>query len=480
MALAVRIGRRLSLSWQGGLAASLVMAVSTQPALAHAAERGFVLLLPTGHYRLGGALAVLASFLLLAFVPPRALAEQARRALVVGRCRADGRVTASLLAFLWLVFLILTGWFGSPDPLSNPLPLFFWSIFWIGLTIAQGLIGNLWAWLNPWTSPHSLFVRATGWRTPFAWALNRLGYWPALAGFFAFAWFELVYPAPDDPRRLALVVGTYWLFTFFAMLVFGPKWLARGECISVFLSFVSRMAPLACDTGRATGTTLSLRWPGARLVEKGLPFSGALFVLFALAAVSFDGLMHTFTWFGLNGLNPLEFPGRSAVIGVNSIGLLVFFTLLAVVFFLAVDVGERLAGGTVSTAEAAGRLVLTLVPIALAYHFAHYLGALLVSGQYALAAISDPFATGLDLFGTADMPIVAAVTSGADAAWIVWNLQAAAIVAGHILAVAVAHVAAYERERDARHAVVSQLPLALLMVAYTVFGLWLLSTPSVA
>ena len=47
----------------------------------------------------------------------------------------------------------------------------------------------------------------------------------------------------------------------------------------------------------------------------------------------------------------------------------------------------------------------SIVPIALAYHFSHYLTALLVNGQYALVALSDPFALGWNLFGTAHMPV---------------------------------------------------------------------------
>ena len=70
------------------------------------------------------------------------------------------------------------------------------------------------------------------------------------------------------------------------------------------------------------------------------------------------------------------------------------------------------------------------MPIALAYHFSHYLTALLVNGQYALVALSDPFALGWDLFGTAHMPVAAAIAAGSDAAWVVWNAQAAAIVPG--------------------------------------------------
>ena len=70
---------------------------------------------------------------------------------------------------------------------------------------------------------------------------ERLGYWPALVLFAAFAWFELIDLAPDDPQRLARAVAAYWLFTFAAMLVFGhDKWSRRGEFLSVFFRMISR------------------------------------------------------------------------------------------------------------------------------------------------------------------------------------------------------------------------------------------------
>ncbi|RWF68827.1 MAG: hypothetical protein EOS26_26680, partial [Mesorhizobium sp.] len=49
-------------------AASLILLAPT-PAFAHASDRGHVLLLPTGYYVAGGALAVAASFLVLALLP---------------------------------------------------------------------------------------------------------------------------------------------------------------------------------------------------------------------------------------------------------------------------------------------------------------------------------------------------------------------------------------------------------------------------
>ena len=200
----------------------------------------------------------------------------------------------------------------------------------------------------------------------------------------------------------------------------------------------------------------------------------------ALASVSFDGFSKTFFWLGANGINPLDFPGRSALTGINTVGLLATFAVLSAAFFAAIALGEVLVGKRGSFLPAAGLMVWSIVPIALAYHFSHYLTALLVNGQYAMIAISDPFARGWDLFGTARMHAGAGVVMGHEAAWVIWNFQAAAIVGGHVLAVLVAHALAFRLHPSPRAATLSQLPLTVLMVAYTVFGLWLLSTPTAA
>jgi hypothetical protein len=166
--------------------------------------------------------------------------------------------------------------------------------------------------------------------------------------------------------------------------------------------------------------------------------------------------------------------------GINSVGLTIACALLAAVFFGGVFLGERLAGNRQSFVTAAGTFVWSIVPIALAYHFSHYLTELLVNGQYALVALSDPFSLGWNLFGTAHMPVSAAIAAGSDATWMVWNAQAAAIVAGHVIAVLAAHLLAFRLHGTPHAAALSQLPLTLLMIAYTVFGLWLLSTPTAA
>jgi hypothetical protein len=457
-------------------AMAMILAPGTE-ALAHTSERGHVMLLPTGYYLAGGALAVAMGFLVLAVVPPAPLDRLFRwRLRLMKTVRFRGRTATSAASFAFLVILIAAGLAGSRDPLSNPLPLTVWTLFWVGLTLLHGLFGNLWAWINPWYAPYRLALSA-GWR-PSARLPEQAGYWLAFLGFFAFAWFELVYPAPDDPWRLALVVSLYWLAHFAAMLLFGyEEWMRRGEPFSVFFGMIARLAVV--DAEAKPSPRVSLCLPGAQLAAApALPPSGVLFLLLALSSVSFDGLMRTFFWLGANGVNPLEFPGRSAVIGINTTGLIGMFALLTLGFYFAVLAGERLWRNEQPFPFSTGALVWSIMPISLAYHFSHYLVALLVNVQYALVTLSDPFARGWNLFGTADWHIHAGVTAGHESAWAIWNAQAAAIIGGHVLAIIAAHAIAYRLQGSRRRAVLSQIPLAGLMVSYTVFGLWLLSTPT--
>jgi hypothetical protein len=458
----------------------LIAALIPTPAFAHASERGHVLLLPTGYYVIGGAAAVAASFLVLAVLPSNLLGRAAALRLPLGRIGDASRLWASLLAFAILAVLVTAGFLGSRDPLSNPLPLTVWTLLWVGLTLIQGAFGNLWAWITPWYGPWRLVSAAfpnLGRRTMPAW----LGCWPALFLFAGFAWFELVYPAPDDPARLALAVALYWLATFVCTMIFGYEdWSRRGEFLSVFFRMVSRFGVVEASPEIGAGKRrLSLCFPGSKLWRaKPLPPSGMLFLLLTLSSVSFDGFSKTFTWLGFNGVNPLEFPGRSALIGINGAGLALMFAALAAIYLLAVFLGERLAGSGHSFQKAAGLLVWSIVPIALAYHFSHYLTALLVNGQYALVAASDPFGRGWNLFGTAHLHVGAGLTMGSAAAWTIWNFQAAAIIGGHVLAVLIAHALAFRLHPSPARAALSQLPLTFLMIFYTVFGLWLLSTPT--
>jgi hypothetical protein len=135
--------------------------------------------------------------------------------------------------------------------------------------------------------------------------------------------------SPDDPAVLASVALTYWLVIFVLAVAEGEEWLDRGEFLTVLMTYLSRISPLWLDLhGRRA--RLMLGWPGAQVLQMPpLTPSAIAFVTLALAALTFDGLVETFWWMGLIGENPLEPTGRSAVMGVNSLGLLAAWALTA-------------------------------------------------------------------------------------------------------------------------------------------------------
>ena len=481
------------------------VATGAEPALAHGTERGFVLLLPTGYYLFGGAAAVAASFLLLALVPPRRIERLAWARVPLGTLPAISPAPTSLAAFGLLALLVLAGLFGSRDPLANPLPLAVWTVWWIGIALLHALLGNVWAYLNPWIGPYRALDTLAGGRLGRAPPLvypRRLGYWPAILFFAGFAWLELVHPAPDDPAILAVAVAFYWLAAFAGMLLFGYEaWTTRAEPFSIFFRLIGGVSPFiverdpevsrkllspelgnarALRKGDAAPFSLSLAVPGAALLTREpLPASGMLFVILTLSSVSFDGLSRTFWWLALGNINPLEFPGRSAVMARNSAGLVAAFAMLGACYAAAVSLGWVLAGRAGRLRPALGAFVYSIVPISIGFHFSHYLTALLVDGQYAMIAASDPFGTGLDLLGVDDRRVTTSFLNTYEGVRTVWNLQTAVIVMGHVAAVALAHALAVRDFGEGRRAALSQLPLAAFMVLYTLFGLWLLSTPVV-
>ena len=448
---------------------------------AHGGDRAFVPLLPTGYYLLGGTLAVAATFLLLALIPKGVSDRLAAARLPLLTRRLPSPIPASLLSFLFLACLLATGLYGSRDPLANPLPLTIWTLWWVGFTLATAVLGNLWAYLNPWTGPYRLAMRLAGQAKPLLRYPPSLGYWPAIVLFLGFAWFELIDIAPDNPERLVVAVGAYWLFTFIALMLFGEEvWLGRGEPFSVFFRFIGLLSPLVWTPAEVDDDRqrLSLAMPGAALLDRdALPPSGVLFILLTLASVSFDGLSKTFWWLGLNGINPLEFPGRSGVLGINTAGLVLAWEALAVVYTGAVLMGWLLAGRPGKPGALLGTLVLSIMPISLGFHFSHYLTALLVNGQYAYAAASDPFGTGADVLSLGHFHVTTSFLNTYEGTRAIWNAQTAGIVIGHVLAVLLAHELARRSAPDSRTLLLTQLPLAAVMVGYTLLGLWLLSTP---
>ena len=134
----------------------------------------------------------------------------------------------------------------------------------------------------------------------------------------------------------------------------------------------------------------------------------------------------------------------------------------------------RRAGVALRGGAGAG-FVYSLIPIALAYHLAHFLSFLLVQGQAIIPLASDPFGSGWDLLGTAGYTIDIGVVGARFA----WFTAVIGIVAGHIIAVYLAHAVALRTLGDRGAALRSQYPMLALMVGYTMLSLWILAQPIV-
>ena len=150
--------------------------------------------------------------------------------------------------------------------------------------------------------------------------------------------------------------------------------------------------------------------------------------------------------------------------------------LFVAVYLLFCRLSIGCGGARASLMRVAGLYVLTLVPIAIAYHLAHYLSFLTMAWQYLIPLASDPFGFGWDLFGTKSHFI----RIGLIDARAVWYIAIGAIVSGHIAAVYLAHCVALRSNPDLRAALRSQWPMVALMVCYTMTSLWIIAQPIVA
>ena len=141
------------------------------------------------------------------------------------------------------------------------------------------------------------------------------------------------------------------------------------------------------------------------------------------------------------------------------------------IYLLGIGVMAAMVGGKIW--PLAKRFAHSLLPIVLVYHITHYYTMIQSHGVKIIALASDPFGYGWNLFGTADWyryNIVPNVET-------VWHVQVVLIVVGHVISLCIAHFEALRAFDNRRTAAVSQLPMMGLMVAFTVFGLWILSQP---
>jgi len=474
------------------------------PAQAHAFGPRYDLPLPLDLYLAGAGAAVALSFVIMALVFRARPAHgdqlqldllQFRPMRVLLHPVAIGGLQAISLALFGLV--LAAGFLGNQDAVKNIAPTLVWIVWWVGLAYVAALAGNLWPLVNPWSIVFAGFerlARLLGARSRAGLGLDYpawLGAWPAVVLFGLFAWLELISEAGTVPRNLATAIATYSGLTWCAMAVFGRDvWLGRGEAFSLAFGVFGRFAPIAAperDSPNGRPAHWHLRpYASGLVVDRPCRLSMTVFVLVMLSTVTFDGFKETPLWGDLLQSIALEPAFHPLIRTLHDLGadfqvvletvMLALFPLLFLLVYLGFSWLTRWASGSRRVlVEIAGLFVFSLVPIAIAYHLAHYLSYLLIAGQLIIPLASDPFGLGWNLLGTAGYSIDISIIG----AKLVWHAAVIAIVVGHVFAVGVAHLVALTVFETAGAALRSQYPFLVLMVAYTMVSLWILSQPIV-
>ena len=465
------------------------------PAHAHPFAPSYNLPVPFWMYAGGSLAALLLSFFAVAWFAkarnpePRVVdLTQTRFARVL--CGRTTIAILSVLSLLGLLLCIATGLLGTRSARFNFNMTFFWIVFVLGFTYLSALIGNLYAQINPW----KLLVTALA-NTGVAKFEGRfvypawLGCWPALmlyAGFIAMELFGRV-----DPLSLGVMLLGYTALNTVGAWLFGMRdWFERCEFFGLFFSLVSRMAPLqvVAPSPQAPRGGLKLQAPFAGLLlGRAVSMAEVLFVLFMLSSTAFDGLQATQVWARLFwedfasmlapwiGDNIVQtYPLlRPVFLGYQLASLLLSPLVYLLAYVAALALMKRIARSELPVRELACRFAFSLLPIALVYHATHYWTLILTQGLMVLRLASDPFGIGWNLFGTA-LWLHRPVMPGMD--W-VWHTQVGLILIGHVASVVVAHREALRLFGTPRTAALSQLPMLVLMLAFTVFGLWILAQP---
>ncbi len=432
--------------------------------LAHGiGERGD-LPLPLYLFIWGIALAILLSFVALGtlWTEPR-MAAAAHGRLFVRRAplivvHLLGRALA--LALYLLCLYTAFGGFDAPD--RNILPVTLYVVVWVGAQLVGGLIGDVWAAINPIDTlarAAESASRLVG-RTPSTGPTN-WGHWPAAFGLLIFLFYELSHPTGVLPSSLGPLLAIHAGVTLVAGFLWGADWVVDHEPFSVFFAKVGAMAPLFAfrdESGRRQG--VGLRPPMSGLSTMAVKSGTVVLILVAIGGTSFDG-------FSESELGREVFGGYFGwtLAWAELGGLIMSITLVSALYYGGVLWTSNVTD--LSFDEAWREFAPSLVPIAFGYAIAHYFQLFSDESQSFVFRLSDPLGRGWDLFGGADNLIWRI-----DPDIVSW-VQLGAMLLGHVGAVIVAHDRSVDLFAEGK-AQQSQLVMLVVMIAYSTLGLWLL------
>lgn len=452
--------------------------------------------LPFWVFSVNAVAAIVASFVLLGLLwPASRLAKYAEgKAVLPLRARWAGFVLAGLIRTAGLLLFGAVLWASLFSPLgagASIAPVAIFVAFWVGVQFLAAIFGDIWRLLSPWDTLATLGAwtvrkasrgerrvkpNADSHAEPPRWASVSL----AVGAVAVFLWMELAYPEPSETRLLGWLIFVYTLLVLTGASIWGRRWLRESEGFAVLFSMIGSMGIFYSSSKEIAGeaaekrarrtSPVRIRWPITGLAKLEMTYLHTALVLVVLGSTTFDGLSGTLWWTNLQ-------RGRSGweAVPMSTLGLAGCVLAVALGYYLAMAVALRLLGQQAEISFP--RQVLrfgqqfshSLVPLLVAYSVAHYFSLVFFEGQDFLALLSDPFAAGWDIFGTAHFRIDYRAVSVEMIAWV----QALAIVIGHVAGVMVAHDRAVKLF-PRRIALRSQYPLLAVMVGYTITGLMLL------
>jgi hypothetical protein len=386
---------------------------------------------------------------------------------------------AGLFGVAVFALVIYSGFDGAQVTQANFSVTFIYVVFWVGVPVASVLFGDIFRALSPWRTcgrACAALLRLLRQGRPADPPLRYprwLGLWPATAGVVGFAWLELIYIEKDRPATLAALSLAYFLVMLIGMALFGvEEWSSQADGFGVYFNLLSKLSALV----RREDGVIYLRRPLSGVTDLEIRAGTVAFICAQIGTTTFDGFSNGGIWrnnepsvqslFEGLGLNPT--PAQELAYSAGLVFCMLLITAVYRVGILGVhSVSERYDRDMLTRT-----FVHSLVPIAFAYVLAHYFSLLLWQSQAMVYLASDPLGNGSNLFGTSGYQIDYHLISYAA----IWYVQVAALVSGHVGGLALAHDRALVLYRDPEEAVRSQYWMLAVMVAFTSFGLWLLSS----
>ena len=444
--------------------------LSDHSVLAHGIGGAKDLPIPLSFVVVGAGVALVASFVVLAFAwrSPRLDGVRSGRALPAW----VGAVVDSawLLALLRTFGLVVAGYMlwaalAGADASANPSLGIFYIYLWVGLVPLSLLLGNVWPLLSPMRTLHVGLSRLLGSPPDRGLAAypSWLGCWPAAFGLFAYVWTELVSPDAAHVSTVATWCLLYAGVMLVGAAVYGDTFFVHADPFEAWFGLVARLSPWGRREDPEGHSRVVLRNPLDNL-DATIPAPGLVaLVAVLLGSTAYDSFSTSIFWLretsGPSGMDPTL---RDTLVLVG------FVVLVMVTFSVAARVGTGLP---LERRRLLPReLAHSLVPIGVGYILAHYLTLLLESGQAYAVFLSDPMVSGADLFGTADWTVTYFLSLRPG---LLATLKVGFVLAGHILAVVAAHDRAL-RVLPERSRVSGQVGMLVLMLGYTIGGLLLL------